>query len=235
MGGIKSSEMNQLAKQIWSWCCDRDIWISANHIPGLSNVAHVESRQFNDNVEWMLDVKVFAQLVKIWGKPVIDLFATKQNAQVPRYISWKPDPDAETINAFSFSWSNEFCYLFPPFSLISRCVQKIHKDGAECLIIVPFCPTQIWYTQLLQLLVDFPRVLPHRLKLLSIPQTNKVHPLAHQLKLIACRLSGKTYKNKEFRRKLPISSWNLGDQIQESNIQLTSNCGLSSVVRFILL
>jgi hypothetical protein len=46
-------------------------------------------------------------------------------------------PESECIDAFSFQWKTEFCYLFPPFSLISRCVQKIVREEAEILIIVP--------------------------------------------------------------------------------------------------
>ena len=124
------------------------------------------------------------------------------NTQLPRFASWKPDPESEFIDAFSFQWKTEFCYLFPTFSLISRCVQKIVREEAEVLIIVPLWPTQIWYTQLLQLLIDFPRVLPQRNKLLWIPQTEKIHPLEKQMRLIACHLSGKISKTKEFHLKL---------------------------------
>jgi dihydroxyacetone kinase len=54
MGGIKSEDLNSLSKDIWNWCCDKNIWLSAAHIPGKCNSADIESRVFNDNVEWMI-------------------------------------------------------------------------------------------------------------------------------------------------------------------------------------
>jgi hypothetical protein len=231
MGGIKSHEMDVLASKIWQWCIDRKIWISCSHVAGDSNKADFDSRHFCDNAEWKLDSSVFSKLIDIWGKTSIDVFASRLNTQLPRFASWKPDPESECIDAFSFQWKTEFCYLFPPFSLISRCVQKIVREEAEVLIIVPLWPTQIWYTQLLQLLIDFPRVLPRRNKLLWIPQTEKIHPLEKQMRLIACHLSGKISKNKEFHLKLPISSLRLGDIVRKNNIQFTSKIGFNSVVK----
>ena len=64
------------------------------------------------------------------------------------------------------------------------------------------------------------RQLPQRNKLLWIPQ-KKIHRLAKQMRLIACRLSGKITKTKEFHLKLPLSSLRLGDLVRKNNIQFT--------------
>ena len=81
MGGIKSEECNSLAKSIWLWCMDRNIWLSATHIPGntCSNDADFESRHFSDNVEWKLKESIFSQITDIWGLPCIDMFAPRLN------------------------------------------------------------------------------------------------------------------------------------------------------------
>jgi hypothetical protein len=55
--------------------------------------------------------------------------------QLSRFSSWKPDSEAEFVNAFSKSWSDLFYYLFPPFSLVSRCLQKIQRDRTEVMIL----------------------------------------------------------------------------------------------------
>jgi len=48
-GGSKSLELDQLAKDLWEWSISREIWVSAVHIPGISNVdADEQSRHFND-------------------------------------------------------------------------------------------------------------------------------------------------------------------------------------------
>lgn len=47
MGGIASFQMDQLAFEIWQWCLDRGIYISASFIPGIFNVrADFSSRIF---------------------------------------------------------------------------------------------------------------------------------------------------------------------------------------------
>ena len=52
MGGITSLNCNDMAIQIWEWCSQRNIWISASHIPGSINVeADKESRKINDSTE----------------------------------------------------------------------------------------------------------------------------------------------------------------------------------------
>ena len=38
MGGCKAIECNSLTKHIWDWARERNIWLSAAHIPGSSNV-----------------------------------------------------------------------------------------------------------------------------------------------------------------------------------------------------
>ena len=41
MGGSKSPLLNTLAKEIWNWCIERDIWVSAVHIAGKLNTSAV--------------------------------------------------------------------------------------------------------------------------------------------------------------------------------------------------
>ena len=56
MGGSKSTELDQLAFQIWEWCITRHISLSAVHIAGRLNTgADEKSRVFSDNHEWMLN------------------------------------------------------------------------------------------------------------------------------------------------------------------------------------
>ena len=40
-------------------------------------------------------------LDKLDVKPEIDMFACRLNHHFPRYVSYKPDPDAEAVNAFT--------------------------------------------------------------------------------------------------------------------------------------
>ena len=68
-----------------------------------------------------------------------------------RYVSWRPDPEAQFVDAFSCSWSQEQFYAFPPFTLILRCLKKTKMEDGEGIIIVPVWPTQPWYPKLMSL------------------------------------------------------------------------------------
>ncbi|XP_068692889.1 uncharacterized protein [Montipora foliosa] len=186
MGGTHSRECNTIAKDIWQWCIDKQIWLTAAPIPGTKNVVEDrESRVFSDNKEWTIRPDIFRKITDIWGDPCIDLFAPRLNHQVSCYVSWKPDPGAGFIDAFSSTWGKQLFYAFPPFSLIARCLQKIQTDSAEGFMIVPMWPTQSWYPKLLHVLVDVPRVLPSQQTALQMRgMKQEVHPLAKKLVLI---------------------------------------------------
>ncbi|XP_068690266.1 uncharacterized protein [Montipora foliosa] len=102
MGGSKSPDCNSVARQIWDYCVERHIWISASHLPGCeSTEADQESRHFNNRTEWQLASDVYYSITKQFGQPSIDFFASRLNKQCPVYASWRPDPDAMFVDAFS--------------------------------------------------------------------------------------------------------------------------------------
>jgi len=102
MGGTKSNLCNKIAKETWLWCKSRSIWITPAFIPGRDNtIADSASRKFNDATEWMLNTNVFSTITKVFGLPDIDLFANAINKQLKNYVSWKPDPEALAIDAFT--------------------------------------------------------------------------------------------------------------------------------------
>lgn len=231
MGGTKSKKCNVIARQIWIWCMERQIWLSAAHIAGKANVdADYESRVFNDRTEWKLDNMVFKDIAETWGTPKIDLFASRLNAQVKTFVSWKPDPDAAYVDAFTLTWTDSLLYIFPPFSLVGRCLQKLEEDGGECILVAPVWTTQPWYSKLLQMITAQPLLLPPSRHLLTLPGTDKQHTL-QKLVLAAFRLSGNQSAVKEFQKKLPSSSWHLGEALHTNSMRPTYRNGFTSVVK----
>ena len=153
-----------LAKEIWLWCAQRNIWLTAVHIPGVENVeADKQSRRSHSQLEWTLDRTIFRDCINAAKvEPNIDLFASRINHQLQPYVSWHPDPGAVAIDAFHLSWKQYVPYMFPPFSLISRVLQKIQQEKVQGIIIVPKWPTQTWWPVLMRMLVDNPVLLPKR-------------------------------------------------------------------------
>ena len=157
-GGTRSPECNLVAKLIWSWAEQRTNWLSIAHIPGVENVvADHDSRNFADNLEWSLNQKLFDKLASRFGLPEIDLFASRLNNKVNKYISWKPDPNACAIDAFSCDWGELNFYAFPPFSCLSKVIAKIVEDGATGTLLVPWWPTQPWWGRLMALQLQYIR------------------------------------------------------------------------------
>ena len=231
MGGSKSVACHAMAKAIWGWCQQRNIWITAAHIPGVKNkIADRKSRVFNDQLEWMLNKNIFQSICQVFGIPDIDLFASRLNAQVNRYVAWKPDPGAEAIDAFTLNWDNLFFYAFPPFTLIAKCLQKIERDKAEGILIVPKWPTQPWFAKMLNLLVENPIILPKKRWLLTQPTSGQEHPLNNNLSLLSCRLSGKHVKTLAYQQKLSTSFYPLGEIPPKHNIRSISENGLTFAI-----
>ena len=65
-------------------------------------------------------------------KPEIDLFAPRLNHQCSTYVSYRPDPEALAIDAYSLDWSNLNLYAFPPFSVIPTVLNKLKSTGHCC-------------------------------------------------------------------------------------------------------
>ena len=47
-----------------------------------------------------LDPKVFDMIDRRYGPDSVDLFATRDNRLLDRFISWRPDPSAIAVDAF---------------------------------------------------------------------------------------------------------------------------------------
>ena len=207
MGGTKSIDCNFVATEIWNWCMNRNIWLTASHLPGSSNVvADRMSRKFSDNTEWMLDKEVFNQIVQEFGLPDIDLFASRLNRQLDKYISWRPEPEAMAVDAFTVDWGTLQFYAFPPFCMVPYCLQKIQTDGATGLLVVPEWPTQSWFPLLQSMLVGKPLRLTMRKDLLIQPVSRIPHPLNNHLNLLCCRLGGSFMRHKDCQREQSTSS-----------------------------
>ena len=146
MGSVRAGPANIIAKRIWSFCEQRDLFLWITHLPGSENViADEESRCFSEDTEWMLNKALFDWACSRWGVPEIDLFASRRNNQLDRYVAWLPDPFAMHIDAFTLDWGEfNFVYLFPPFRLIARCLQKLQQERVRAILVVPAWWGQIW-------------------------------------------------------------------------------------------
>ena len=86
-GGTVSRALCLLASRLLRWTESFDIHLDARYLPGHANIlADVLSRRGQVvGTEWSLHPQVARALLRVWGNPSIDLFATCLNAKLPLY------------------------------------------------------------------------------------------------------------------------------------------------------
>ena len=229
-GGTVSRPLCLLTSRLLRWTESFDVHLEARYLPGESNVlADVLSRRGQVvGTEWSLHPQVARALLRTWGNPSIDLFATCLNAKLPLYCSLVPDPQAVFEDAFRHPWDDLDLYAFPPFALVGRVIARVQQSSRVAMTLVaPLWPEKEWFADLLLLLTQPPLVLPCWDRLLRQPHCNLFHQGAHALNLHAWRLSSDTTESRAFREGLLESCQGSSENLP---LACTSRDGRSSVV-----
>jgi hypothetical protein len=186
--------LNDLAKDMWLWCKSRKLTITASHIPGVDNkLADFNSRNFKDNTEWSLKKEVFNLIINHFGKPDVDLFASRLNNKIDQYISWQPDPNSIWVDAFTLNWGNfTLPYAFPPFNLIGKVINKAVHEKVNLLLVAPHWTTQYWFPLIYEFTSSDPLPLPLKPDTVCLEHNlSMVHPIWNKLNLMCFRLTAK--------------------------------------------
>ena len=219
-----------LTSRLPRWTESFDIHLDVKYLPGQSNVlADLVSRcEQVIGTQWSLHPQVARSLLRVWGNPLIDLFATSLNAKLPLYYSLVLDPRAVFEDAFRHSWDDLDLYAFPPFALIGRVIALIQESSRVAMTLVaPLRPEKEWFTDLLLLLTQPPLALPWWNSLLRQPHCNLFHQGVHSLNLHSWRLSSITFESRAFREWLLESCQGVSDLPPHAS---TSRDGRSFVV-----
>ena len=122
---------------------------------------------------------------------MIDLFATSDNRRCSLYFSPFREPLSAGTDALLQSWDGLQAYAFPPWSILPQVLAKLRASkDATLTLIAPYWPQHPWFTDLLQMSVAPPVVLPNHPDLLFQPRSRQRYPGLHRLALHAWRLSG---------------------------------------------
>lgn len=219
--GGKVQALDDIARRIWKFCIAKNISLSAFHVPGITNkTADRLSRTGNDDLEWSLDQTVFEKIQTKYPEMHTDLFASKLNAKLASYVSRHPEPNAIAVDAFSLTWNNKaLYYIFPPFSLICRILQKLEEDKATTILVAPIWPTQVWWPNLIQMIKGNCYLLPKANILHLVHKPEQKHPLT-KMRLAVFYISGKHCECREFRETLKRSSSTPGEVARANSTTL---------------
>ena len=203
-GGTRSVSLYREARDLLLWCRAQHIHITPHFLPGHLNVlADLQSRPHQViATEWTLQTPVFRRLLGHFPDLDLDLFATRLNHQLPRFISPFPDPLAEDSDAMTLEWDGLRAYAFPPFAILPEVVNKVARSNMTCLLIAPWWPTQAWFPEALRLLEGPPIQLPHYRRLLRQPHRAVFHQQPSWLNLHAWPLSGCASARRDFQTEL---------------------------------
>ena len=209
-GGTKNKTLIEISKSLWAYLLSKEITLTAEYLPSkLNSGADYQSRNVKDWSEWKLCPQAFKTICSRLGNPNIDIFASRTSHQLNAYMSLKPDPLCQAVDALQQNWKHLFPYAFPPFNLIGKVLKKAQDQQITLIVITPVWVTQPWYPILLGMSVHPPLLLPMYKEILTDPAGN-YHPLVlnNSLKLSAWLVSGQEWRVKKFHQGLPTLSQN---------------------------
>ena len=119
-----------------------------------------------------------------------------------------------------------------PFLFGRQMFTKVRREGCTIVLIAPTWSTQQWYPVLLELLIDYPLLLPSHKMLLQDP-FNRLHPmmLKNQNQLAAWKLSGQVTQQEALQYGLQHSSRLDGARELTPHINLDGTGGIAGVTR----
>jgi hypothetical protein len=170
--------LTHLNKLIWSTVhklVSRQLLLQVSHVAGLLNTSDAPSRLVLGLEEFGVNKLIYEKLAKMWGVPMIDLFAAEWNAKCEVYASkhmW--DLQATYVDSMTLVWTELVGRLWinPPVhkKLLLKIVRKLQQEQVlEATLMVPLWKS-IWLSEALAMTVTTPILLQANQQLLLPPK-----------------------------------------------------------------
>ena len=164
-GTSRSSEMMRELRLVWAILERHNISLEVTYVASALNPSDFWSR-WRPVDAWQLSPALFRGVTK--GGCTLDAFACNLSAQLPRYCSRGADPRSLARDAFTIPWTNELLWLNPPWSSISRTLNKVEVEGARGYLVHPEWPSAAWWPSLQALAVSTRRLPPPRISVQAL-------------------------------------------------------------------
>ncbi|XP_073720453.1 uncharacterized protein [Misgurnus anguillicaudatus] len=189
-GGLRSRPLYKLARHILLWTQGKLLSLRAVYIPGcLNRGADVLSRQGLRPGEWRLHPQVVESIWTRFYQAEVDLFASRETTHCPLWFSLT-HPAPLGLDAMVQPWPRLRLYAFPPIALLPGVLERVRRNNVRLLLVAPFWPNRIWFSDLVSLLDGSPWEIPVRRDLLSLAGGSILHPRPELWKLWVWPLRG---------------------------------------------
>ena len=89
--------------------------------------------------------------------PMSDLFETRYNCKLPKFVSPVPDPKAWPVDALTVSWEDLDMYAFIPVALLGKVISKLSDHLCRRVILItPGWANMPWFWDLVDLSSQIP-------------------------------------------------------------------------------
>ena len=130
--GSRDKLCDRITMKIYTLAAEHNIQLQISYVKSADNKSNKVSREFNlksVHSEWTLsDINFTLCMAHSIHTPTIDMFASNDNKKFQQFMSWKPCINSIQVDSFVTSWTYIKGYLFPCFSMISRCVKTMYDD-----------------------------------------------------------------------------------------------------------
>jgi hypothetical protein len=202
MGG-KLPHLLALTELLHTFCLKRGIVLTAEYLPGVKNIeADRLSRIENDMSESKLNPHLFNTIQERWGPLQVDCFASSTNHQLKKYISLRTDHTCMYPDFFSRPAPPLNLYAYPPYPIIGKMLRKVREEKLTLTAVLPVWPSHAWWPVAMELVVDWPLLLPPSLPLLELSEEGVTTQMTPKWRSVALQLSGDNCKRKAFLPKL---------------------------------
>ena len=150
--------------------------------------------------EWSLLPEVFHAICNRWHQPHIDLFVTRFNNKLAKFVSPVLDPQAWAVVALNLRWKDLDPYALPPAAILGNVVEKLQDYPCRRIILIaPGWPSMPWFWDLLAMSSQMPLSLPN---LLTQPFNQTSHRNLSNLNLHVWLL-----EPQQSRSRASLSQW----------------------------
>jgi hypothetical protein len=231
MGG-REPALWMIAERIHRVALARNIHLTAEYLPGIENtVADQLSRLELDLSSFQLHPEAFQEANERWGPFTLDCFAAQSNALLPRYVSYRSDPECLYTDFLSRpAVKSESLWCNPPFPLMGRLLIKIQSEQLRAVVLCPLWPAQPWWPIALSMMTDWPLLIPPDFDVFRMSTPEGLQTVTPKWSCVALRLSGMRCESAEWRQQLSTSLWRDGRMAlmarlsERSILSLPSSC-----------